>query len=233
MSVEQLTVEDLHFALRWSARRKTLQITVDRGGELLISAPPGTDLRVLEGFVLEKKPWIYSKLAAKNALRQPLDGREYVIGEGFSYLGRSHRLRLVPTQDRPLKLEAGRFKLLASEVESGRRHFVDWYSTHARSWLQKKLDLWAPQVGILPTGFRVMDLGFRWGSCGVGGSLNFHWATILLPARVVEYVVVHELAHLIEANHTPGFWKEVERVMPDYLEHKAWLAAHGGRQASL
>jgi len=69
-----------------------------------------------------------------------------------------------------------------------------------------------------------MDLGYRWGSCGKGQLLCFHWKTILLPARVAEYVVVHEMAHLHEPHHTPEFWRRVERAMPAFERRKLWLA---------
>ena len=74
---------------------------------------------------------------------------------------------------------------------------------------------------------RVQDLGYRWGSCGKGDWLYFHWKTILLPAHIAEYVVVHEMAHLHEPHHTPEFWRRVERAMPDFQRRKSWLATHG------
>ncbi len=80
---------------------------------------------------------------------------------------------------------------------------------------------------VQPVGLKVQDLGYRWGSCGKGDWLYFHWKTILLPAPVAEYVVVHELAHLHEPHHTPEFWLRVERAMPDYTRRKTWLAEHG------
>lgn len=80
---------------------------------------------------------------------------------------------------------------------------------------------------------RVLDLGFRWGSCGQGGAVNFHWAVILLPPRIVDYVIVHELVHLHERNHTPEFWRRVERAMPDFELRKAWLAQRGGSHLAL
>jgi predicted metal-dependent hydrolase len=79
----------------------------------------------------------------------------------------------------------------------------------------------------------VRDLGFRWGSCGKSGTVNFHWATILLPVSLVDYVVVHELAHLMEPNHTPAFWRRVSRALPEYEQRKTWLAEHGGRHLVL
>jgi len=108
--IELLAVDDLTFEVRRSPRRKTLQITLDRGGELIIAAPPETDRALLAEFVREKRFWLYTKIAEKEARRQTLDAKEFVTGEGFPYLGRSYRLLLVEEQDAPLKLEAGRFK---------------------------------------------------------------------------------------------------------------------------
>ncbi|MGM0575149.1 MAG: M48 family metallopeptidase [Myxococcota bacterium] len=225
---EALTVDDLTFEVRRSGRRKTLEIIVDRGGELIIAAPRGLDASVMEDFVREKRFWLYTKIAEKEARRQPVGGKEFVSGEGFPYLGRSYRLLLVDEQDRPLKLEAGCFRLRREEAPRGREHFIRWYSEHARPWLRKRLRQWAPRMGIEAPGLEIRDLGFRWGSCGHAGTLNFHWATILLPPSIIDYVIVHELAHLQEPNHTPEFWLRVERALPEYDQRRTWLAEHGG-----
>src|SRR5690348_13050188 len=106
-----LTLGDLQFEVRRSDRRRTLGLTVERDGSLVLSAPPGVaDVR-LERCAKEKKFWVYTKLAAKEALPPPLPVRTYVTGEGFPYLGRSHRLQLVGQQEVPVKLEGGRFKM--------------------------------------------------------------------------------------------------------------------------
>ena len=181
----------------------------------------------------EKRFWLYTKMAEKEARQQPLEAKEFVSGEGFPYLGRSYRLLLVDEQDVPLKLEAGRFKLARASAHQGREQFVRWYTEHARAWLKRRVTGWASRMGVEPAGVEVRDLGFRWGSCGKAGTLNFHWATILLPVSVVDYVIVHELAHLSEPNHTPEFWQRVERALPDYEQRKAWLAEHGGQHVAL
>ncbi|PKN58178.1 MAG: M48 family peptidase [Deltaproteobacteria bacterium HGW-Deltaproteobacteria-14] len=230
---EHLVVDDLDFEVRRSARRKTLEITVDRGGELVITAPPEVADDVMTAFVREKKFWLYTKIAEKAALQQPVGGKEFVTGEGFSYLGRSYRLLLVAEQEVPLKLEAGRFKLTRDVAGDGREHFIRWYVAHAGPWLQKRVAGWSARMGVQPKGVEVRDLGFRWGSCGQAGGVNFHWATILLPATVVDYVIVHELAHLVAPNHTPEFWQRVARALPEYEQRKAWLAEHGGRHVVL
>jgi len=117
---ETPTVDDLTFAVRRSAGRKTLEIAVERGGELSICAPLGVGKVRMADFVREKKFWLYTKLAEKEALRQPVGGKELVSGEGFPYLGRSYRLLLVDEQDATLKLEAGCFKMRRALAPKGR-----------------------------------------------------------------------------------------------------------------
>jgi predicted metal-dependent hydrolase len=226
-------VDDLSLDVHWSARRKTLELAVERDGSLTASAPEGTDTAVIEEYVREKRAWLYAKLAEKSALRGSASAKQYISGEGFAYLGRSYRLLLVDDQDVPLKLEAGRFKLRRQDAAEGRQHFLEWYSRHARTWLRRRVGLYAPRLGVVVAGIEIRDLGHRWGSCSKLSTLNFHWATILLPVSIIEYVVVHELVHLGEPNHTPEFWLKMERAMPDYEQRKRWLAENGARYLAL
>ena len=230
---EQLAVDELTFEVRRSPRRKTLGLTVDRGGELVLSAPPGVGGELLADFVREKRFWLYTKMAEKEARGQPIGGKEFVSGEGFPYLGRSHRLQLVRKQDVPLKLAGGRFRLLRSKTSEGRKQFVRWYTERGRDWLPRRVEGWAPRMGVKPAGVEVRDLGFRWGSCGKARAVNLHWAAMLLPPSVVDYIIVHELAHLVQPRHTLEFWRRVARPLPDYEQRKSWLAEHGGRHMAL
>lgn len=222
-----LQVDDLVFDLRRSKGRRTMQITVDRGGELLLIAPPDAKVAVLRKFVKDKLFWVYTKLAEKGRLHKPVVPKSYVDGEGFLYLGRSYRLKIVDRQDVPLKLSGGRFNLLRSDVAGAREHFVRWYTEHAKTWLTVRVNEFAAGMDVMPSLVKVQDLGYRWGSCGKGGKLYFHWKTILLPARIAEYVAIHEMAHLHVPHHTPAFWQRVEYALPGYAQHKAWLAEHG------
>lgn len=222
-----LTVGDLHFALQRSARRKTMEITVDREGDLVIKAPPDVSEAKLRKFVEEKRFWVYTKLAEKDRLNRAAPRKEFVDGEGFLYLGRSYRLKLVDKQDVPLKLSGGRFLLRRRDLPEARQHFIRWYSERAKPWLASRVEDYRNRMQVSPTGVKVQDLGYRWGSCGKGEWLYFHWKTILLPARIAEYVVVHEMAHLHEPHHTPAFWLRVERAMADFEARKSWLMEQG------
>lgn len=227
MSNDFLSVDDLHFSLRRSARRRTMEIIVERGGALALSAPPDVSAEKLRDFVLEKRFWIYTKLAEKERLRHRTPIKEFVDGEGFLYLGRSYRLKLMDEQEVPLKLVNGRFRLRRDVVQTGREQFVRWYSDHAHDWLATRVADYGSRMEVKPAGTKVQELGYRWGSCGKGDWLYFHWKTILLPPRIVEYVVVHEMAHLHQPHHTSEFWLRMERAMPDFAQRKAWLAEHG------
>jgi predicted metal-dependent hydrolase len=225
--ISTLTVDDLQFVVRWSDQRRTVGLTVDREGELVISAPTGCDTGVLEAFVREKRFWLYTKLAEKEALKEEVRPRQFVGGEGFPYLGRSYRLQLVDDQDVPLKLEHGRFHLCRNAATNGRSVFIHWFTERGKQWLERRVIRFVPRCGAAPDCIVVRDLGFRWGSCGRNRNVSFHWATILLPPAVIDYVIVHELAHLLEPDHSPKFWLAVERSMPDYEARRQRLTELG------
>lgn len=222
-----LKVDDLALEVRRSKRRKTLQITVDRQGELVLHAPVEASEDGLREFVQDKQFWIYKKLAEKAQLQRTIPRKEYVNGEGFLYLGKSYRLKLVDEQRVPLKLSGSYFLLHRDWLDRSRDVFVHWYTDKAQTWLSNKADDNASRMEVNPSGVKVQDLGYRWGSCGKGQCLYFHWKAILLPRHIAEYVVIHELAHLHTPHHTPAFWRRVERTLPDYERRKQWLAEHG------
>lgn len=231
MSSSTLTIDDLTFELRRSERRKTVGITVERNGELILTAPPDCSLALIEQVARDKRFWIYTKLAEKELLCQPPPEREYVSGEGFYYLGRSYRLLLVEPDDSlpVLQLQQGRFRLQRSERVHAQQHFVTWYTARGQPWIEQRVGALADRLDVIPGKVQVRDLGFRWGSCGQDRSLNFHWRTLLLPPRIIEYIAAHEMVHLHEPHHSESFWRRLERAMPDMAARKQWLAENGAR----
>ncbi len=218
-----------------SRTRRTLEIKIDREGQLVVVAPEECSIEVIERRVHEKRPGsIYTKLAQKELLFRPPKPKEYVSGETFYFLGRSYRLQVVKTLPMsgaipPLRLQGGRFLLWIGERERASEHFVNWYIKEGTPWLRRRVDILAARLGIEPPSADIRELGFRWGSCGRKGQLSFHWRALLLPPRIVDYIVAHELVHLDEPHHSPEFWRRLERVMPDFFARKQWLAENGAR----
>jgi predicted metal-dependent hydrolase len=227
---EQLRIGDLDFAVRESTDRRTVGITVDRDGSLLLHAPAGCDLDALATWAHSKRGWVFRKLAEKDLLLSARPTKQFVTGEGFDYLGRHYRLLL--TDDHaatPVKLERGRLRIprTATDAGDGKASMIGWYRARALAWLPRRITPWADRMSVQPGDLDVRDLGYRWGSLGRNDRLNLHWAAMQLPVSLVDYVLVHELAHIHQPRHTPAFWDTVERAMPDYEGRKSRLATTG------
>ena len=108
-----------------------------------------------------------------------------------------------------------------------REHFIRWYSARAKAWLSSRVADCQSRMEVRPAGVKVQDLGYRWGSCGKGDWLYFHWKAILIPTRIAQFGVAQEVAHLREPYHTPAFCLRVERAIHDFAQRKTWLAEHG------
>lgn len=218
---ETLRIADLNFEVRRGPRRKTLGLTVDRRGELVVHAPAQASEDELRKWVGRKLLWVHRKLAQKQRMNATPRTPEFVTGETFFYLGKSFRLRLVDDGGTPLRTSGEWLLLRRAERAEAARHFRGWYLERGTPWLTKRLSTWQPRLNVEPAGFKLGDLGYRWGSCGKTGTVNFNWRLLQLPVRFIDYVVVHELAHLVEHNHTREFWRILDRTLPDWRERRA------------
>ena len=233
---ESLFVDEIEISVRRSKRRKTVGITVDRTGEILVAAPVDADLAKVDEILQSQKLWIYTKLAEKENFHLEPIVKQYVDGACFFYLGQAHRLKLIPRGmqkpgQQPLTLADGRFYLIDDQVEYAADHFKKWYAARGRETIARHIELLGKRIEV-PTKHVVRDLGFRWGSCGCEGNVLISWRTIQLPPKMIEYVVGHELVHLLHRNHDRDFWNRLGRVIPDYEERKEWLAVHGEKFAA-
>ena len=218
--------KDIEYTLKQSDR-KTTSIYIERDGAVSVLAPMPFDTDKVEAVLEKKRSWIYKNLAEWEDLNRTRVQRQYVNGESFLYLGRSYRLQLVPNQDVPLKLYQGQFCLNQQLVTEAPELFKGFYKAKLNHKLNERLEGYAASLGVVPKSVKVMELRNRWGSCSSKGALNFHWKCAMLPLSVLDYVIVHELAHIKEPNHSPKFWRTVEKVMPGYDEQKAWLKFNG------
>jgi predicted metal-dependent hydrolase len=155
--------------------------------------------------------------------------REYVNGEGFLYLGRTYRLKLVDNQEAPLMLKDGYFSLRAEGgvAPDADAAFKAFYRAKGKQRISERVAHYQDRMGLEPKTVRILDLKHRWGSCSKDGTLNFHWKCMMAPSTVLDYIVVHELAHLRYPNHTRAFWNQIDKILPDYQERKEWLRVNG------
>lgn len=226
MTARQHRYKDIDYSLKKSDR-KTTSIYIERDGGVSVLAPQPFDLTKIEGVIEKKRSWIYRGLAEWEDLNRTRVHREYVNGESFLYLGRNYRLQLVVDQVTPLLLKNGQFLLEQSAVEKAPKYFKAFYKKKLLNRISERLPNHAARIGLEPSAYKVLEIKNRWGSCSSTGVINIHWKCAMLPLPVLDYVLVHELAHLQEHTHSPTFWRLVERVMPGYEEQKIWLKFNG------
>ena len=233
--MERGKIDSLEYSLRRS-NRKSMGIAIERDGAIIVTAPHQAKFNEIEKFVSEKKIWIYQKLAKKKTLNREKPRREFVNGQGFLYLGKSYRLKLIDNGKMKsarspnvtvLRLWHGYFELAENEKANARNHFISWYRKQIKEQLKARIPRYDKRIGVTVKDTRILDLGHRWASCGRNGVINFNWRSVMAPVWVLDYILVHEMVHLIERGHTDRFWRLVSRVIRNYEEHALWLNENG------
>ncbi len=222
------TYKDIEFSLKRS-HRKTASIYIERDGEISVLVPEKLSDRQVEELLESKRKWIYRGLAEWQDLNARRVHRDYVNGEGFLYLGRSYRLKLVPDLPEPLMLKDGYFCLRGTNgaIPDAHAAFKAFFREKGNAHIPPRVTYFQAKMDVQPKSIKVIELKHRWASWTPGGNLNFHWKCMMAPLTILDYIVVHELAHLIYPNHTAAFWNEVDKVLPDYRERKEWLRING------
>lgn len=208
-----------------TSRRKSADIRVEDGAVSVI-VPLNTTTERIDQLLVAKRRWIKEKITLHRE-SAPISTKQYVSGEAFAYLGRNYRLKVERGNFAPVRLLQGRLVVTVpqgkEQPQTVRNALVRWYKRQAEQKLTEKVERFAPAVGVEPAGVGIKTFRSRWGSCTAKGKLEFNWQIMMVPNRMVDYVVIHELCHLIRHDHSPEFWREVARVMSDYRECREWL----------
>ena len=207
------------------SRRRTIALIIERDGSLTVRAPVRASHVVIDTFVQEQTAWILRK---REAVKRIVDipAKQYVNDETFLFLGSSYDLKLVRPQRPALKFENG-FRLSKTAQKRGQQVFTRWYKERALEIISARVDEYTRGYDFSPKQVKITSAKKRWGSCSPSGTLSFTWRLVLAPLAVVDYVVVHELAHLRIRNHSRKFWKVVESILPEYKSQRKWLKEHG------
>lgn len=216
---------NLEYSVIYSSR-KTLTITVERDRSVIVRAPDGTPREQIDAIVEKKKIWLYEKTRHVQKHDQPRKEKEFVSGASILYLGKSYRLEAI-SEDFGGILFDNKFLISKSSIPQAPALLRAWYIQKAGEKITPQVKFYAKHLGVSFNNILISDLKYRWGSCTPRNNLNFNWRLIKAPMRVVEYVIVHELAHLLEPNHTAHFWAIVKTQLPDYLKAKEWLKQSG------
>ncbi len=201
------------------SRRKTIALVINSDGELIVRAPFYASKKDIMRFVEEKQDWITKKSAdmmQKKQERPKLSLRE---GETISYLGRECMIFRGMTKTICFD---GKAFLLPETRDAGEK-LVKWYKKRAAVILKERAESIAKGMNVVPESVKITSAKTRWGSCSGTNHLNFSWRLIMCPPEVVDYVVVHELCHILHKNHSRSFWECVGSVDHCYREHERWL----------
>jgi hypothetical protein len=221
----------LNFQLiRSRRRRKTISLQIKEEGRVVIYVPYHTPKGEIEKFIKEKQPWIVKKISEKERSTKETR-RTFITGEKFLYLGESYPLEIEDTHKKglPLKLSFGKFILDKDHLERARDLFILWYQREATEKLEARVRYFSNRLQLVPEGFKITSAKHRWGSCSCDNRLSFSWRIIMAPWNVIDYVVIHELVHIKEKNHSKRFWDHLETIFPDYRKHRFWLKKNGYR----
>lgn len=227
----------ISYEIVYSRKRKRAAILVRPDMRVEFRAPHGLSADTIRGMVEGKARWIFKKLEWFEANRLPDQRKQYCEGEVYFYLGREYPLRitflnsikkpLAFFKDSELRIEA------PENVSEDQLPFLvkeavwNFYSERAEEEVEKLLKSYSKKLGVVTPVFKVKHQKRRWGSCSAENVLRINFQLIMAPSRQLEYVVVHELCHVKEKNHSSRFWKLVRELMPDYEEHRNRLKKDG------
>jgi predicted metal-dependent hydrolase len=211
------------------SRRKSFTIQIDDAGTLIVRAPRNATDRAIYEIVAKKRTWIENKLHTARERSRKIQNRSFKEGDRYLYLGEWFPLAINhnPTKGVHFQLEGGRFQLDVSERYRARDLMIEWYCITAKQVLTEQAACYACSTGLSYKRINITGAQKRWGSCSSSGNLNFSWRLVMAPIEVIEYVVVHELVHLREQNHSPRFWKLVSEILPEYGSRRRWLNEKG------
>lgn len=213
-------------------KRKTIEVGVEPPDVVSVVAPEGIDDDVLLKYVKSKSKWIVQKLYEIKEIQTRHIDREYVNGEAFLYLGRNYTLYVDDDESlrKPVtKLYQGKFIISTPTREHSKlkASMEVWYRQKTLEKVVERVAYYQKFYEVEPSAIRVKEQKKRWASCTSKRELLFNWRCAMAPAWVLDYIVVHEMSHMLIMDHSKDFWSLMERIMPDYDKRREWLKNYG------
>ncbi len=206
--------------------RKTLSIIVERDRSVIVRAPKNTSNKAIEKEIEKRKRLIQKKIEHNQKYTYEKQTKEFVPGESLLYLGNYYKLDVLDDSIDGVIFDNKFFISKASQKQANKL-FKEWYIKSANEIITPKAVSIAKQIGVKYNNINILDIKYRWGSCTPKDNIHFNWRIIKAPITVIEYIIVHELTHLLESNHTEEFWNRVSAKLPSYAKAKQWLKENG------
>lgn len=213
------------YTIKRSARRRAISILVDEEG-LRIGAPWNATQNAIERLLQQHAAWVLKKLAEWELRRAP--ARQWVDGEMLMLLGEPFTLKLAPDVA-DVRIADTQLVVGTAAGASVSRRALDWLHTQALACFQDRVEHYRKIIDVPAPHVLLSSARTRWGSCHSSGRIHLNWRLIQAPVRLIDYVAAHEVAHLVEMNHSPRFWRTVGRLVPDYAACRKELRHDGHR----
>ncbi len=215
------------------SNRQSISVTVLLNNEVIVRAPKSFVKQQIDNFMMQKDAWIKKIIKNNNKFRiKPL---EIIQGEKIHYLGQVLCLKLITDSSKKklsIMLEGSSLKIVGSKEnmlpDIVKKELKKWFVNRAKDIIIDRVHVHAENMNLSYNQVRIKTLKSRWGSCSNLKNLNFNWVLMMCPMAVLDYVVIHELAHLVHMNHSSKFWDLVEDYCPDYKKHIEWLKVNQG-----
>jgi predicted metal-dependent hydrolase len=220
----------LAFELKRSPTARLIWLKIDREANVIVTIPRGYDTRLVPEYLRKNLKWIIRNL--EKCRRQMAASQTTTKSAGLSYLGQPLELVLEPRPEGTASIQIKQDKLILglspSTPAAKNKILTRWFKDKAASVIRSKCDALAQRIGVDFNRITLRDQKTRWASCSHKRNLSFNWRLIMVPEPVLDYVIIHELCHLKEMNHSKRFWGLVSKHNPDWKEHRKWMNSHGG-----
>ena len=201
--------------------RKLLTLTIDKQGKLLIKAPFNMPEKTIMEFIAKKQNWIESKQRMIfNARTLHKDILSY---NSLLYFGTLYKPQFVESV-KQIEIDGENINIpILTKVEKVQKILVKWYKIQAEKALITRVEYFLQIMSLKCTSVKLINSKRKWGTCDSSGNLAFNWRTIMLPHKIIDYIVVHEITHILEMNHSKAFWEVVQAIVPDYKSRRQLL----------
>lgn len=237
MKYLQIGKTTVKYDLQHCDRKKTIELLIDLNKGFTVKVPKGMSDEDIIRNLHRKEKWIINNLDKMADIIKYESKKEYLSGEKFAVSGRRYSLKVI--KDKNIKLptlEFSKGKFIAKipiTINEKDNHkllrplFIRFYQKKAEDVINKRVKKYLPYFDIEPKKIRIVSLKDKWGSCSKNNEIRYNWRIIMAKMSIIDYVVIHELAHMKHKDHSKEYWNEIKRIMPDYEKRKSWLRVKG------